>query len=127
MKNSDNQKSDTKRETPLKKKKFEVSPATKMRLAIEVISRRRKVAHIGREAGVSRTSLYAWAEQLLSRRSAQAVFGDYLGRGAFDDVLAERDELRAKMRKGTRNRSLYDKRKKCPHCQQWYTPLTKRR
>lgn len=102
--------------------KFSTSPSKKLEIAIAAAGGE-NISQLAREHRVSRPTIHAWRKQLLSRHTVQAVFGDHIGRGTFADVRDQRDELRKRLRSGTRKqRGFIEKRAgmiRCPRCGRW--------
>lgn len=94
-----------------------------MRIAAEAYAGGKSVSELARIYSVSRPTIYAWKKRLSSRGAVMAVFGDEVGRGTIEAVRAERDELREKLKKGTRKRletvERWSQNKRCPLCNRW--------
>lgn len=110
---------------PRKKAKFAWGPRDKMTIAIAAIGEHYRISDISRSYGISRPTIYAWCRRLKDDVSIQAVFGDEKGRETFLAVLAERDELREKLRARRKREGKIVRRygiKKCPTCGQQIQP-----
>ncbi len=94
-----------------------------MRIAAEAHAGGKSVSELARIYSVSRPTIYAWKKRLASKEAVMAVFGNQVGRGTIEAVRAERDELREKLKKGTRKRletrESWSQNKRCPVCNQW--------
>lgn len=103
--------------------KFAVSPRMKMQIAADAYSGKKSVTQLARDHSVSRPTVYAWKKRLESAHAVMAVFGDRMGRGTIEAVRAQRDDLREKLKKGTRKRletvERWSQNKRCPTCQRW--------
>lgn len=103
--------------------KFSLKPKQKMRIAAEAYSSKRSITDLSEAYTVSRPTIYAWLKRLRSRSAVMAVFGDHKGHGTIEAVRAQREELRNKLKRGTRKHvGTTEKRyglKKCPACNQF--------